>query len=156
MPSLCGPLASWSFSSIAGLRPPGAPASSASSGSASPAVASSAGWRQVVVKPNVGVGGITWADASFEAPLGAVSVAWSLQPTPGNGTASGRLHLLVELPPGANGLVHVPTLDAASVLEGGKPAASQPGVSFVAQAGDRAVFAVESGAYAFEADFAQQ
>ena len=157
MPSLCGPLAAWSFSSIAGLRPPGAPASSASSSDvSSPSVASSAGWRQVVVKPNVGIGGITWADAAFEAPLGAVRVSWTLLPTPGNGTSSGRLHLLLVLPPGAVGLVHVPTLDAVTVLEGGKPAATQPGITFVAQAGDRAVFSLESGTFAFEADFAQQ
>jgi alpha-L-rhamnosidase len=156
MPSLCGPLAAWSFYSLAGLRPPGAPASSASAAFAAAApVASTAGWDNVIVKPNVGsnAGGVTFVDAAFEAPLGAVRVSWTLLPTPGNGTASGRLHLLVAVPPGASGLVHVPTLNAASVLEGGRPAASQPGVTFVVQAGDRAVFSVVSGEYAFEADF---
>jgi alpha-L-rhamnosidase len=157
MPSLCGPLAAWSFYSLAGARLPGAPASSASAAFADLApVASSAGWHVVAVKPNVGAnaGGATFVDAAFEAPLGRVRISWTLQPTEGNGTSSGRLHLLIELPPGAVGIVHVPTLDAASVLEGGRPAASQPGVAFVVQARDRAVFSVASGTFAFEADFA--
>ena len=155
MPSLCGPLAAWSFASLAGARPPGAPASAASAAFAAAApVASSPGWREVVVKPNVGAdaGGVTWVDASFGAPRGPVNVSWTLEAAP-NATAAGRLRLFVAVPPGSSGLVHVPTPDAASVLESGQPAASAPGVAFVAQAAGRAVFRVQSGAYAFEAQF---
>ena len=162
MPSLCGPLASWSFASVAGLRPPGSPASSASAATAADApVASSPGWREVVVKPNVGVGGISWADAGFEAPRGPVNVSWTLVPGAASGSVDAQegaqgavVRLFVSIPPGSAGVVHVPTLDAASVTESGAPAASAPGVRFVRQAGSRAVFRVDSGAYAFEAQFA--
>jgi alpha-L-rhamnosidase len=43
----------------------------------------------------------------------------------------------------------MPTKDAASVTESGRPAASAPGVKFLRTENDSALFEIESGDYAF-------
>ena len=149
MPSLCGPLALWSFSSLLGLRPPRAPAASAASPDFPPS--SAAGFRRVVVKPNVHLGGMRWARGAVTLPRGRLGVAWFWAPPP-NATAAARVRLLVEVPAGVEATLHMPAV-AASVTESGRPAAGAPGVAFRATVGDRAVFDVTSGAFAFEGDF---
>ena len=137
MPSLGGPLGAWSFRSIAGIRSGGP------------------GYRKVAFGPNVGLGGMTWCNATFASPRGGISMAWSLRPTLGNGTQSGVLRVLVTLPPGTSGTVYVPTLDAGSVTEGGTPACKAVGVTCLGQQRDRAVFGITSGSFAFAASFTQ-
>ena len=151
MPSLVGPLALWSFSSLAGVRPPDAPAAARSPAAFAPA--SSPGFRHVVVKPNVGVGNVSWMRSSMTLPRGELRVEWYLAPARSNATRGGRVRLLVDVPAGATATVHVPTLNAASVTERGQPAGGAASVAFRGQFGDRAIFDVASGDYAFEADF---
>jgi alpha-L-rhamnosidase len=138
MPSLVGPLATWSQESIAGLR----------------ADPTSPGMRARVMRPNVGVGGMLWASLQWSSPRGPVAASWSLEPTPRNGTSSGSVRLTLSLPAGSTATVFVPTLNASSVTEGGLPAVDAPGVTFLRQDGDSAVFSVTSGFFAFAADFA--
>jgi hypothetical protein len=45
----------------------------------------------------------------------------------------------------------LPTKDAPSVRESGKPAAAAPGVTVLGARGDRAVFRLEPGRYSFDA-----
>ena len=151
MPSLCGPLALWSFSSLLGIRPPRAPAGSASSSPDFPP-SSEAGFRRVAVKPNVHLGGMRWARGAVTLPGGRLAVAWYWSPPP-NATASARVRLLVDVPAGVVATVHVPAV-ASSVTESGRPATTgAPGVAFRATVDGRAIFDVTSGAFAFEGDF---
>jgi hypothetical protein len=138
MPSLSAPLALWSFSSVAGIRPPNAPAASQSPAAFPPA--SSPGFQHLVIKPNIGLGGMTWADANITTPRGAVRVFWSLAPL---------LQLYAAVPPGASATVHIPVTAGQDVTESGVPAASAPGVTFRMRTADRAIFDIISGAYAF-------
>ena len=140
MPSLVGPLALWSQASVVGLR--GDPLGP--------------GFRSLILRANVGVGGTLWASLAFDGPRGHIAASWSLLPTPGNGTASGDVRITFTVPPGSSATVFIPTLDATTVTEGGQPASTAVGVTFVRQAGDRAVFEVTSGSFAFEARFEHQ
>lgn len=137
MPNLAGALGVWSFEAVAGLR------------TASP------GYRDIVIKPAVGVGNLTWCAVNFTSPRGLIAVAWSLIPTPNNATNSGAVSLYITIPPTAAASVFVPTMDAGSVLESGIPAGSSPGVTFVQQRGDYAVFSVVSGTFNFYANFSK-
>jgi hypothetical protein len=152
MPSLCGPLALWSFSSLLGVRPPRAPAGSASSADFPPS--SAPGFSRVAVKPNVHLGGMRWARGAVALPRGRLAVAWYWAP-PRNATAPARVRLFLDVPAGVEATVHLPTL-AATVTESGVPAAGAPGVTFRGTVGDRAVFDVSSGAFAFEGDFVSE
>lgn len=141
MPSLVGPLVEWSQAAVVGLR--GDPASP--------------GQRALILRPNVGLGGMLWASLAWSgAPRGPVAAGWSLAPTPGNGTASGDLRVMLTVPPGSTATVFIPTLDAGSVTEGALPAAQAPGVTFLRQEGDRAVYGVTSGVFAFAARYETQ
>jgi len=144
MPSLCGPLALWSFSALMGLRPPPFLAPTASSSPPLYPPASAPGLVTLAIKPGaVGALGLRWVNASLTLPAGVVTVAWFLDAT------VHHLKLLVVLPPDTSAVVHMPAaLD--SVVESGRPAAEAPGVQVLGQYGRFALLQVQSGAYAFE------
>jgi hypothetical protein len=87
------------------------------------------------------VAGITWVRAAHESPRGHVAVAWKKE--------NGVLTLDISLPPNTTGEVSIPTKIATGVLENGRPATAAPGVKFLRETVDRAVFAVDSGHYEF-------
>ena len=63
---------------------------------------------------------------------------------------NGRFTLQVTIPANTTATVFVPARSADTVKEGGRPVKESRGVKFLRQQNDRAVFAVESGAYEFE------
>ena len=56
----------------------------------------------------------------------------------------------IEIPANTTATVYIPTSDAASITESGKPIKSVDGVSFLKTEGNRAVFEVGSGCYSFQ------
>jgi alpha-L-rhamnosidase len=55
------------------------------------------------------------------------------------------------VPIGTRATVYIPTARPASVTEGAKPAATAPGVTFMRESGQSAVYQLVSGAYHFQA-----
>ena len=55
------------------------------------------------------------------------------------------------MPVGTTATVYIPAKDADSVIESGMPASQTEGVKFVKMEDGSAMFAVESGKYAFQA-----
>jgi alpha-L-rhamnosidase len=97
------------------------------------------GFRRITIAPEPRAG-LTQARASFESPAGPIASAWE--------TSGGRVRLEVTIPANASATVRVPTSDAGSVTEGGRPATGgdiQPGA---------VAFHVGSGTYHFEAALA--
>ena len=70
-----------------------------------------------------------------------ISSAWT--------SDKGRFSLTVGIPANTSATVYVPTKDAASVRESGKPIAQAEGVTFLRMEPGAAVFTVESGRYQF-------
>ena len=96
-------------------------------------------FQHLVIRPHPG-GRLTWAEAAYDTPNGRVSTRWKL--------AGGEIQLDVVVPPGAVATVHVPTTDAGSVRESGRP----PSELVVLEPQDNAVvFKVPSGRYSFTA-----
>jgi alpha-L-rhamnosidase len=65
----------------------------------------------------------------------------------------GRISLDIAIPANSHATVFVPTSNAQSVTEGGKPAAESPDIKFLRLEQDAAVFAVGSGTYHFQSTF---
>jgi alpha-L-rhamnosidase len=63
----------------------------------------------------------------------------------------GAIQLHVTIPVNTTATVWVPTSDAASVTEGGRPAKEAEGVKFLRSADGCAIFAVGAGEYRFRA-----
>jgi hypothetical protein len=98
--------------------------------------------EQIVLRP-FPVEQVTSARASYKSVLGTVVSSWKRE--------GGTFVLDCEVPVNSSATVWIPTRDAASVQEGGGPAARAAGVQFVRQEKDAAVYRVASGAYHFEA-----
>ncbi|MHB8521756.1 MAG: family 78 glycoside hydrolase catalytic domain [Limisphaerales bacterium] len=104
------------------------------------------GFRKLIIKPQI-VGDLTWVRVSYEYVSGTVRSAWQIDKR--------RLLLDVTIPPNTTAMVYVPTLDAAKVTEGGKPAAKVKGVEFVRQENRAAVYHVGPGVYRFTAPYSK-
>jgi alpha-L-rhamnosidase len=100
----------------------------------------SAGYKAIKIRPVLGAG-LTWAKTALESPYGRIATAWNVDPT--------GLQLDVTIPPNTTATVYVPTTDAASVTESGKPVANAKGVTFLRQEAGAALYKVGAGSYGF-------
>ena len=100
------------------------------------------GFQKIVIKPAV-VGDLTWAEASYDSLHGMIGSAWK--------RAGDKVTLHVTIPPNTTATVYVPTDDALSITEAGRPAAQAVGVKFLRMAGQAAVCQIGSGDYRFAA-----
>ncbi len=116
----------WFYRGLAGINPdPAAP-----------------GFKRFSIRPDV-VGDLTWVKAHYDSVHGRIASAWERK--------DGRLRLRVTVPPNTTATLYLPASDAAAVRESNAPASEAPGVHFLRSETGRAVFALESGRYDFEA-----
>ncbi|HTH05380.1 MAG TPA: alpha-L-rhamnosidase C-terminal domain-containing protein, partial [Ilumatobacteraceae bacterium] len=102
------------------------------------------GYRKVLIAPQAGAG-IDSSDFSLDTPYGTVVSSWKT-------SASGVMKLDVTVPANTTAEIRIPTSSRWAITEGGKPAASVPGIEFSSFADGVAVFTVGSGEYAFAQD----
>ena len=102
------------------------------------------GFKRIVFRPEIVSPdkGFSWVKATFNSIRGPVASSWKMD--------GGQFHLNVTVPGNSVATVYIPTKAAADIREGGKPVAQAPGVKFLRQEGDRAVFEIGSGQYAFQ------
>ena len=97
--------------------------------------------RSMLVKPSTGAE-LTARRAASRPPTARRGASWSRD-------AAGRLEIDVDVPVNTRAEVHVPLADGQQVLESGKPAAEQPGVTYKGTTNGDAVYEVGSGSYRF-------
>ena len=102
------------------------------------------GYKHILLHPLPG-GGLTYAKASLDTLYGKISSDWKIE--------NGVLRWSVTIPANTTATVTVPTRDAASILESGKPAANAPGLRFVRADAGGAVYEAGSGSYTFTTAF---
>ena len=117
-----GSIGDWLYDEVGGLAP------------AAP------GYKRLRVQPSTGT--LDSAGSAVETSYGHAETKWSRD-------AVGRLTIDVTVPVNTRADVHVPISDGQQVLEGGKPAAEQPGVTYKGTSDGVAVFEVGSGSYRF-------
>jgi alpha-L-rhamnosidase len=121
---LVGDLAIWLYEDLAGIK----------SDPAQP------GFKHIVMKPHP-VGDLTFARATHRSPYGLIVSEWK--------RAAGTFDWQITVPPNSTATVYIPTTDAASVTEAGKPVAKVKGVTFLRQDAGAAVYMVGAGNYQF-------
>jgi alpha-L-rhamnosidase len=121
---LLGDLLIWYYENLAGIKSaPDAP-----------------GFQQLEMKPTP-TADLTSVQASYNSVRGLIKSSWKQEPK--------RFTWSLSVPGNTKALVYIPAKAAKDVEESGKKAANAPGVKFVRMEGDRAVFEVGSGDYAF-------
>jgi alpha-L-rhamnosidase len=118
-----GAVGDWMFGKIGGIQ------------------AVDAGYKTSRIVPIIGFGGLTSAQCTQQTPFGVLSSQWQVSES-GN-----TLH--VEIPPNTTTIVHVPDGVGTTIYEGGVPAETAPGVSFLGTEGDAKVYSLGSGSYVF-------
>jgi alpha-L-rhamnosidase len=98
------------------------------------------GYKHIVMRPRPG-GDLTSATTELRSIYGPIHSAWTLE--------KGFFDWQIVIPANTTATVYIPTADAADVTEGGRPAQAAAGVTLLRMEGGCAVFAVESGTYAF-------
>ncbi len=114
----------WLYSHLAGIRP------------------FAPGFKEITFKPYL-LGDLTSAAAELKTVRGLVASTWTRDKS--------GLAWQVIVPPNATAIVHVPTSDPASVMEGGLAAAKAPGIRHLRDEKGYAVFSVPAGNYHFTA-----
>jgi alpha-L-rhamnosidase len=121
-----GSVSTWFFEDLGGIRADDA----------------AVGFHRIIIQPKI-VGDLTHAEARYHSVRGLIACQWRIE--------AGRLRMNATVPVNTTATVYVPTSDLDSVTEGGKPAATAPGVRRLPSQGGAAVFLVGSGQYQFEA-----
>jgi alpha-L-rhamnosidase len=125
---MLGQINEWFYHDLAGIQPdPAGP-----------------GFKRIVIKPAV-VGDLVWVKAAYGSPHGRIASAWKRE--------GAHLTLEVTIPANTTATVFVPTTDASSVTEGGRPLARVATVTALPAQAGAAVFAVGSGRYVFSSEF---
>jgi alpha-L-rhamnosidase len=120
---LVGDLIIWLYEDMAGIQ------------------AGEPGFKKIVIKPQP-VGDLTWVKAHYDSLHGRIISNWKRE--------NGRLTMEVTIPANTTAEVFVPTKDANTITESGKPVSEAQGVKFLRMQDGAAVYAVGSGTYQFE------
>jgi alpha-L-rhamnosidase len=128
MPSLGGSIGQWFYKIAAGIRP-------------DPAVP---GFKKIVIRPAM-VGDLTWVKCQYDSNYGKIVSNWTRE--------GDKVSLEITIPPNTTATVFVPTKDADSVIESGKPASTNADLRFLRMENQNAVYAAGSGSYRFQSRF---
>lgn len=97
---------------------------------------------RIEIAPSV-VGPVSWAKTTYRSPHGPVRCDWHVE--------DDELRLEIDVPPGIEARVTVPTDNATKVTESNAPAAQVLGITVLPPTANAAVFAIGSGRYVFAA-----
>ncbi len=98
------------------------------------------GFKGIVIHPRPG-GGMTFAHATYDSLRGPIASEWRLD--------GGALALKTTIPANATATIYVPAAPGAKITESGQPADKAPGLKWLRQDGEFAVFEAGSGSYSF-------
>ena len=100
------------------------------------------GFRKIIIKPAV-VGNLAWVKASYDSISGKIVSEWKRD--------GQTITLHVVVPPNTTATIGVPSADDTKVREGGRPARSSPGLTFLKVDGGYCLYQAGSGDYTFDA-----
>jgi alpha-L-rhamnosidase len=123
-----GCVSEWLFTQAAGIDPDGP------------------GFQQITIHPEIvnPKNGFDWVKASYDSIHGKITSAWKLK--------NNRLQMAITIPGNCTATVFIPTKDARTITEGGKPARQVAGITFLRMEGHEAIFQISSGHYDFESE----
>ncbi len=101
-------------------------------------------YKRFAIRPRPG-GGLRWAKGTYKSIRGPITSDWKI--------ADNTFTLDIAIPANTTATVYVPTTNPESVRESGKLPRQAKGVKFLRVEDGNAVFAVESGRYAFVSEW---
>jgi alpha-L-rhamnosidase len=104
------------------------------------------GFKHIIMRPEP-VGDLQWVRASYKSLYGEIVSDWKIR--------NGKFLWNVTIPPNTTATVYVPAKQAATISENGTLAEQSPGLKFLRQDGDSAVFSAASGRYSFESPISE-
>ena len=119
-----GSCGEWLFDSAAGIAPD----------------PNQTGYKHILIQPQPG-GPLTWVRAHYDSIYGRITTDWRRD--------NGILKLNVTIPANTSATVSIPTRQAQSITESGRPITQSSGVKFLREEKGCAVYEVESGSYQF-------
>jgi alpha-L-rhamnosidase len=125
MPSLQGPIGTWFYYALAGIRTSN----------------DAPGFKKITICPET-AGTLSWVKASYTTPYGEIKSAWRRD--------KGLFRLNVTVPGNTTATVYVPAKSSSLVTEGGMILEKVPGVRLLRMEEGRAVIEAGAGSYAFE------
>lgn len=99
------------------------------------------GFKNIIIRPTP-VGDLEWAEAEYHSIRGPIAVRWD--------RADATFKLAVTIPANTTATIYLPAAENAPVTEGGKPVAESEGVKFIRREGNRNIYQIGSGTYAFQ------
>jgi alpha-L-rhamnosidase len=99
------------------------------------------GYKHIKIKPHIG-GGFTYASASLQTYYGKLSNSWKIE--------NGKIEMDVIIPANTKATIFLPSANASSITEGGKPLSALKEVSVKGNEDGYVVVNVGSGEYHFE------
>jgi alpha-L-rhamnosidase len=125
-----GAVCEWMFRTVAGIDTKG------------PA------YKHILIRPRPD-GKLAWAKTRYDSIRGEIATDWKIKAREEAGQREEMLTLKVTIPANTTATVYVPTVNAAAIEEGGRPAMRADKVRFVGTDGDNAIFEIGSGDYKF-------
>jgi hypothetical protein len=101
------------------------------------------GFKNILIRPQP-VGNISWVHCAYNSVHGRIASDWE--------KTEGKFSLRLTIPANTTATVFVPSQKPKNVSESGMAAANSPGVRFLRQEQDRAIFEVDSGHYEFTSE----
>ncbi len=101
------------------------------------------GYSRILVAPQPG-GNLTSARVTYRSASGPIATAWKIE--------KGHMSLTLQIPAGATAQIRLPGV-AGPVMESGKPAAGQPGLTQVGK--EVGIYEAGSGEYTFDYPYAE-
>jgi len=126
MPSCQGPIGEWFIRDLGGIQ-------------LDPAVP---GFKHLILRPTP-VGDLKWVKVTHESGYGQIVSCWQKR--------AGRFEWDITIPVNTTATIYLPSADATSVTESGRPAARAKGVRLLLAEAGYAVYEIGSGNYHFAA-----
>jgi alpha-L-rhamnosidase len=98
------------------------------------------GFKHFTLRPGI-VKSVDWVECSYQSPYGKIVSNWKREGV--------TLTMNVTIPANTTATVYVPTKEASTVTESGKPAIKAKGVKFLRMESGAAIYEVGSGSYKF-------
>jgi alpha-L-rhamnosidase len=127
---MLGHLMEWFYTGLAGIR----------------AAEGSIAFNKIEIRPGV-VGDVTSAKANYQSTYGVISSNWKKQ--------GGQFKLSVNIPANTTAVVYLPVSETAAISVNGEALKTRKDMLLVGYKDGRAMVAIGSGIYNFEADAAQ-
>jgi alpha-L-rhamnosidase len=121
---MLGDLLIWYYENLAGIK------------------AEISGFKEIVMKPETSIAGLNYVNASFDSPFGKIKSNWKRDKKTFNWNIS--------IPANTSATVYLPASNQKSISESGKNITNQKDIEFIRKDGDKMIYKINSGNYAFQ------